>query len=186
MRDMKRHTSIQLKSAIKDHPSETRREWILWMMKRAGMKNCNNIEFQLWQQDNHPIQLDNPFYCLSEIGIYPLQFGRCRNCEKTRGLFIQQCQKLLWTERIDRGYTVRSVTDVKTVLNCSFQAQGPATYPCARQRGCHRLGMPYRYEFGVLSSESSKEFMCGSGMACLLMLRGITVRTCSHDCNRVL
>lgn len=59
MRDMKRYTSIQLKAAIKDHPFESRKEWILWMMKRAGRKNSNNIDFQLWQQDNHPIQLYN-------------------------------------------------------------------------------------------------------------------------------
>jgi len=59
MRDMKRYTSIQLKAAIQDHPFESRREWMLWMMKRAGRKNSNNVDFQLWQQDNHPIQLNN-------------------------------------------------------------------------------------------------------------------------------
>ena len=59
MRDMKRHTSLQLKDAIQNHPLESRREWILWMMKRAGEKNSNNLNFQLWQQSNHPIQLKN-------------------------------------------------------------------------------------------------------------------------------
>ena len=67
MRDMKRYTSIQLKSAIKDHPFESRKEWILWMMKRAGKKNCNNIEFQLWQQDNHPIQLNSPLIAYQKL-----------------------------------------------------------------------------------------------------------------------
>ena len=57
MRDMKKHTSIALKQAIRDHPSESRREWMLWMMGRAGKKNSQNLEFQLWQQDNHPIEL---------------------------------------------------------------------------------------------------------------------------------
>ena len=57
MRDMKRHTSETLKEAIKSHPSESRREWILWMMERAGKQNGNNIRFQLWRQDNHPIEL---------------------------------------------------------------------------------------------------------------------------------
>lgn len=59
MRDMKKHTSGSLREAIKSHPAESRREWILWMMKRAGRKNSNNIEFQLWQQDSHPIELNN-------------------------------------------------------------------------------------------------------------------------------
>ncbi|AMR31885.1 transposase [Mucilaginibacter sp. PAMC 26640] len=59
MRDMKKQTLLQLKRAIKEHPQESRREWILWMMERAGKKNSQNIEFQLWQQDNHPIELFN-------------------------------------------------------------------------------------------------------------------------------
>jgi REP element-mobilizing transposase RayT len=57
MRDMKKHTSIALKEVIKQHPGESRREWMLWMMERAGKKNSQNLEFQLWQQDNHPIEL---------------------------------------------------------------------------------------------------------------------------------
>jgi putative transposase len=57
MRDMKKHTSLELKKAIKEHPQESRREWLLWMMERAGKKNSQNLEFQLWQQDNHPIEL---------------------------------------------------------------------------------------------------------------------------------
>jgi len=57
MRDMKRHTSERLKEAIKSNPQESRREWLLWMMERAGQKNSNNANFQLWQQDNHPIEL---------------------------------------------------------------------------------------------------------------------------------
>jgi putative transposase len=57
MRDMKRHTSIALKTAIKNHPAESRREWLLEMMEKAGRQNSQNISFQLWQQDNHPIEL---------------------------------------------------------------------------------------------------------------------------------
>ena len=60
MRDMKKHTSIALKKVIQEHPAESRRDWMLWMMTRAGKKNSQNLEFQLWQQDNHPIELFNP------------------------------------------------------------------------------------------------------------------------------
>ncbi|WP_342644719.1 transposase [Mucilaginibacter sp. CSA2-8R] len=56
LRDMKRHTSQQLRQAIQTHPQESRREWMLWMMERAGRKNSQNTGFQLWQQDNHPIE----------------------------------------------------------------------------------------------------------------------------------
>lgn len=57
LRDFKSHTSRELKKAIKLNPKESRKEWLLWMMERAGKKNGNNKDFQLWQQDNHPIEL---------------------------------------------------------------------------------------------------------------------------------
>jgi REP element-mobilizing transposase RayT len=57
MRDMKTHTSKQLKHAIQNHPGESRKEWMMAMMQDAGKRNGNNTDFQLWQQDNHPIEL---------------------------------------------------------------------------------------------------------------------------------
>ena len=57
MRDMKKHTSIALKNAVKTHPGESRHEWLLWMTERAGKSNSQNKNFQLWQQDIHPIEL---------------------------------------------------------------------------------------------------------------------------------
>ena len=30
---------------------------MIWMFKRAGLKNANNKLYQFWQQDNHPIEL---------------------------------------------------------------------------------------------------------------------------------
>jgi REP element-mobilizing transposase RayT len=59
MRDMKRHTSAELRDAISRNPVESRKEWLLWMFKRAGQQNSNNGNFQLWRQDNQPIELDS-------------------------------------------------------------------------------------------------------------------------------
>lgn len=60
MRDMKKWTSIELKQLINSHPKESRKEWIMEQMYRAGIQNPNNKEFQLWQQDSHPIELTTP------------------------------------------------------------------------------------------------------------------------------
>lgn len=30
---------------------------MIWMMKRAGLNNGNNRNWQFWQQHNHPIEL---------------------------------------------------------------------------------------------------------------------------------
>jgi len=59
MQNMKRHTSEQLKEAIKNNYSESRKEWMLWMKEKAGKQNSNNINFQLWQQHNNPVELSN-------------------------------------------------------------------------------------------------------------------------------
>lgn len=59
LRDMKSYTSRKLKEAITDNAEESRKKWILWMIKQAGNKNRNNQGWQLWQQHNHPIELSN-------------------------------------------------------------------------------------------------------------------------------
>ena len=59
MRDLKSFTSNQLNKAISENPRESRKEWMLWMMERACKKNCNNNNFQFWQQHNKPIELTN-------------------------------------------------------------------------------------------------------------------------------
>lgn len=59
IRDFKSHTSTQLKQRIKGNSEESRREWMLWMFERAGKKNKRNSDFQLWQQHNHPIELNS-------------------------------------------------------------------------------------------------------------------------------
>ena len=57
MRDMKKFTSVKILEAIKTEP-ESRREWMLELFKEAGEANSNNIVYQFWQQDNHPIECD--------------------------------------------------------------------------------------------------------------------------------
>lgn len=55
--EMKSFTSRKLRQAISEHPGESRREWIIWQMEKAGMKNSNNNDWQLWQQHNMPLEI---------------------------------------------------------------------------------------------------------------------------------
>ncbi len=57
MRDLKRYTSEELHKAVANHKTESRKEWMLWLMERAAKKATNNARFQLWQPENHPIEL---------------------------------------------------------------------------------------------------------------------------------
>ncbi len=61
IRDMKSHTSKSYRKLLEDKEAlgESRREWMYWMMQRAGRKNANNNDFQFWQQHNQPEVLDN-------------------------------------------------------------------------------------------------------------------------------
>jgi putative transposase len=53
------YTSRQIRLLLENKESigESRREWMYWMMQRAGKKNGNNKDYQFWQQHNRPIEL---------------------------------------------------------------------------------------------------------------------------------
>jgi Transposase and inactivated derivatives len=57
LKELKMFTSKQLQQAIADNVQESRKDWLLWMMERAGNKNSNVSNRQFWQQNNKPIEL---------------------------------------------------------------------------------------------------------------------------------
>ncbi len=57
IRDFKKHTSKQLLKLIEENKQESRKNWMLWIFKKAGERNSNNKNYQFWRQDNHPIEL---------------------------------------------------------------------------------------------------------------------------------
>lgn len=59
IRDMKKHTSKQILNMIKES-NESRKEWLLSVMLEAGKKNSKKQNYQLWRNDNHPIELFKP------------------------------------------------------------------------------------------------------------------------------
>ena len=58
LRDHKKHTSKNIIKEIKENPDESRKNWMLWLFASHGERNPNNKEYQFWQQDNHPVELD--------------------------------------------------------------------------------------------------------------------------------
>lgn len=58
LRDMKSFTSRQLRKILESNDQESRRGWMMYNFTRSGYENKNNIDWQLWQQHNHPIELD--------------------------------------------------------------------------------------------------------------------------------
>jgi len=60
LRDFKGFTARKLVKAIEENPQESRKEWLLWMMERAGKKRSNVSKRQFWQHHNKPIELWSP------------------------------------------------------------------------------------------------------------------------------
>ena len=57
LRDFKSYTAKKVIEAIENNPQESRKEWLLWMLKRAGKKQGNISKYQFWQHHNKPIEL---------------------------------------------------------------------------------------------------------------------------------
>ena len=47
MRDMKKYTSAKLREAIENYYGESRKEWMLALMNKAGRENNHERDFQL-------------------------------------------------------------------------------------------------------------------------------------------
>lgn len=59
VRDLKSYTSRHIRKAIENNPIESRKEWILNAMIKAGTNKSNNKDFQFWMQHNHPIEMNS-------------------------------------------------------------------------------------------------------------------------------
>ena len=84
IRDLKSYTSRHIRKELEQCNYESRKEWLLWMMKRAGLKKSNNKDFQLWQQHNHPIEISDNHILDSRLNYIhnnPVEIGFVENAK---------------------------------------------------------------------------------------------------------
>jgi len=67
LRDFKKFTSKAIIEAIEVNKEESRKNWMLWIFKKAGEKNSRNSQYQFWRQDNHPVQLESVAFTLDKL-----------------------------------------------------------------------------------------------------------------------
>lgn len=60
IRDLKRHTSKTILQSIEQEP-ESRREWMLFLFKKAAQQHTRNNEYQLWTHENHAVGIDDSY-----------------------------------------------------------------------------------------------------------------------------
>jgi REP element-mobilizing transposase RayT len=66
LRDFKKFTSKKMILSIQEEP-ESRRNWMLKLFAYAGVSNSNNKNFQVWQQDNHAVELYSNRFILQKL-----------------------------------------------------------------------------------------------------------------------
>lgn len=60
VRDLKKFTSGSIHRLIEEYATESRKEWMMELLRAAGTANGGNAGFQLWQQHNKPLLMDRP------------------------------------------------------------------------------------------------------------------------------
>ncbi len=78
VRDFKKFTSKAIIESIQSNTSESRKEWMLRLFTYFAKFNKNNKNYQFWQQDNHPIELQSPKWInqkLAYIHLNPVRNG---------------------------------------------------------------------------------------------------------------
>jgi len=88
LRDLKSYTSRVIKELITcRNGKESRRDWMTRILKQAGQQNSNNLDWQLWQQHNHPIELWDNYMVnqkLSYVHKNPVAAGHVLEAEDWR------------------------------------------------------------------------------------------------------
>ncbi len=58
IRDLKRFTADKIYQTIQSEPTESRRNWLIWLLESQGEKSSSNVNYKLWRHENHPLVLD--------------------------------------------------------------------------------------------------------------------------------
>ncbi len=59
VRNIKSFTAMKIIDATINNPKESRKRWLLDIFAKNGLQSKNNVHYQFWQVENHPILLDN-------------------------------------------------------------------------------------------------------------------------------
>ncbi|HWZ22113.1 MAG TPA: transposase [Cytophagaceae bacterium] len=78
LRDYKSYTSRKLYEMVKNHPGESRKEWLLYSFKYFAKPLKSNKEYKIWHNGNHPEEIfSQKFYDQKEMYIHnnPVEAG---------------------------------------------------------------------------------------------------------------
>ena len=67
IRDCKKFMYRKILDEIENSGTESRREWMLQQFKYYASQYSRNDKYQLWEHDNHPIELSSPTFTQQKI-----------------------------------------------------------------------------------------------------------------------
>lgn len=67
IRDFKKHTAKQIIEWTSTSDQESRRDWMLLVFRHFGRRNKRNAKFQVWKQDNRPMELFYPKFTAQKV-----------------------------------------------------------------------------------------------------------------------
>jgi putative transposase len=67
VRDCKKFTATQILKEVQENVTESRREWMLHQFKYYASRHSRNEQYQLWEHDNHYIELSSPDFMQQKI-----------------------------------------------------------------------------------------------------------------------
>ena len=114
LRDFKKFTSKSTIDAIENCKEESRKNWMLWIFKKAGEKNSRNSSYQFWRQDNHAIYLDTVPFTLDKLNYLHNNPVKAGIVEKAEDYLLSSARDyhfggggLLPIEHLTAAYTLR-------------------------------------------------------------------------------
>ncbi len=114
LRDFKKFTSKAIIKAIEDNKQESRRNWMLWIFKKAGESNSRNEHYQFWQQNNHPILLETPAFTLEKLSYLHMNPVKAGIVDKAEEYLLSSARDynggkgLIAIEHLTAAYGLRS------------------------------------------------------------------------------
>ncbi|GEO08677.1 REP-associated tyrosine transposase [Segetibacter aerophilus] len=116
LRDFKKFTSKEIITTIENNKQESRKNWMLWIFKKAGEKNSRNKQYQFWQQDNHPILLETVEFTLDKLNYMhnnPVKAGIVEKAEEyllsSARDYYHEVGGLLPIDHLTAAYTLRPI-----------------------------------------------------------------------------
>lgn len=87
VRDFKKYSSVALIKAIENNPTESRREWLLWIFRELAKRSSKHQKYCFWQNEYHPIELSDSLMMqqkLDYIHTNPVEAGLVEEPEHWR------------------------------------------------------------------------------------------------------